>query len=277
MVNRMSFFELDGVQFYYREQGSGTPFFFQHGLGGDVNQPFGVFRPPSGIRMLAFDCRGHGETRPVGTPEKIKIAGFADDLLALMTYLGIEKSIVGGISMGAAVAMNFTLRFPHRVLGLVISRPAWLDGPMDKSAEIYALLAQLIRRHGAQRGLQIFKQSQIYAEVLHISPDSAKSLVGQFENPRSEETVEILERIPRDAPNHDRREWAKIAVPTLVLANQQDPIHPFEYGQQIAEIIPHSEFREVTSKSISKERHLIDVQTALEAFLKKDAFSPAVL
>ena len=31
--------------------------------------------------------------------------------------------------MGAGIALNFTLRHPERVLGLVLSRPAWLDAP----------------------------------------------------------------------------------------------------------------------------------------------------
>jgi pimeloyl-ACP methyl ester carboxylesterase len=57
-------------------------------------------------------------------------------------------------------------------------------------------------------------------------------------------------------------------VPTLILASRQDPIHPFEYGGQIAQIIPNSEFHEITPKSISKERHVLDVQEALEPFLR---------
>src|SRR5437773_1155586 len=123
----MPFFALDGLSFHYREAGEGTPFVFQHGLGGDVNQPFGLFSPPPGLRLLAFDCRAHGETRPLGDPVKLSLASFAEDLLIFLDHLGIERAVVGGISMGAAVALNFVLRFPGRSLGLVLSRPAWLD------------------------------------------------------------------------------------------------------------------------------------------------------
>jgi pimeloyl-ACP methyl ester carboxylesterase len=55
-----------------------------------------------------------------------------------MDYLRLPQAIVGGISMGAAVALNFTLRFPERVLGLILSRPAWLDGPLPSNVRIYA-------------------------------------------------------------------------------------------------------------------------------------------
>jgi hypothetical protein len=56
-------------------------------------------------------------------------------------------------------------------------------------------------------------------------------------------------------------------VPTLVLANRRDPIHPFEYGEALAQAIPGAEFKELTSKSVSRERHESEVQQFLEYFL----------
>ncbi|MBI4551684.1 MAG: alpha/beta hydrolase [Candidatus Latescibacteria bacterium] len=265
----MPFFSHDGLHFHYYDTGEGLPFFFQHGLGGDVKQPVGLFTPPPGFRLLAFDCRGHGETRPLGDPHKIRITAFADDWLALMDHLAIARAVIGGISMGAAVALNFTLRFPDRALGLILSRPAWLDGPNRKNVSIYHSIARLIRESGANEGLERFKQSEAYREVLHQSPDAAQSLVGQFEQTRAEETVVKLERIPADAPNHDRTEWRRITVPTLVLANRQDPIHPFEYGEVLARGIPGAEFEEITPKSVSKEDHARDVQRCIEEFLQR--------
>ncbi len=261
-------FTHDGLNFHYLDRGSGIPFFFQHGLGGDVSQPFGLFLPPVGFRLLSFDCRGHGETRPLGDPEKIGLASSADDLFALMDYLKLTRAIVGGISMGAAIALNFTLRHPERVLGLVLCRPAWLDGPMEGNATIFGQVAHLIKNHGPEKGLELFKQSAEYARILRESPDSASALEGQFTNPRARETVVKLERIPSDAPNHDRREWASIDVPTLVLANRQDPIHPFEYGEILARTIPGAESHELTPKSVSLERYGMDVQRFIGEFLQ---------
>lgn len=265
----MPIFTRDGLNFHYRETGVGTPFFFQHGLGGDVSQPFGLFQPPAGFRLLAFDCRGHGETQPLGDPQSIALAAFADDLRALMDHLEIEHAVVGGISMGAAVALNFTLRFPERVLGLVLSRPAWLDEPNPWNVERFHLIAELVRQHGARRGQEFFKATEVYREALRRWPDVAASLAMQFEHPRIEQSVFKLERIINDRPNADRREWQAIHVPTLVLANRQDPIHPFEYGQILAGLIPNAEFQELTSKSVSKERHGTEVQRFLVEFLQK--------
>ena len=76
-----------------------------------------------------------------------------------------------------------------------------------------------------------------------------------------------LEAIIKDTPNADRQQWKAIQVPTLVLANRQDPIHPFEYGEILAHSIPGAQFKEITSKSVSLERHEADVQKCIEEFL----------
>jgi pimeloyl-ACP methyl ester carboxylesterase len=260
-------FQHDGIQFYFREAGAGLPFIFQHGLGADSSQPMALFEPPSGFRLLAFDCRAHGKTHPLGDTSKIGIASSADDLRALMDHLKIGQAIIGGISMGAAIALNFALRNPNRVLGLVLSRPAWLDGPNPWNVRIFSLIARLIREHGSKRGQELFKQTPDYLDLLKSYPDVAKSLAAQFESPRAVENAVNLERIPLDTPSRDRREWAAIQVPTLILANRHDPIHPFEYGEACARCIPGAVLNEIASKSIDLEQHSRDVQRCIEQFL----------
>ena len=266
-VPALDVFRHDGIDFHYQSYGFGVPFFFEHGLGADVAQPFGLFRPPGGVRLISFDCRAHGRTRPVGPPEKISLAAFADDLLALMDFLRIDKAVVGGISMGAAVALNFTLRYPQRVLGLVLHRPAWLDGPRRDNVAVFTAIAALIRKHGAEKGLALFKQSEIYRRARAESPGMADSLASQFLHPRAEETVVRLEKIPLDSPGSDRRQWRAIDVPALVMANGRDVIHPLEYGVTLAREIPGARFKELTPKSISADQHREETQRFLEDFL----------
>jgi pimeloyl-ACP methyl ester carboxylesterase len=261
------FFKHDGIDFHFQTVGFGVPFFFQHGLGADVTQPFGLFRPPGGIYLIGMDCRAHGRTRPVGPSENITLANFADDLLSLMDHLHIEKAVIGGVSMGAAVALNFACRHPQRLLGLVLQRPAWLDGPRKDNMAVFTTIAGLLRQHGAEKGLELFKQSSIYQSALQASPGTANSLASQFLHPRAEEAVARLERIPLDSPCPDRRPWRAISVPTLVLANNHDAIHPLEYGMTLAREIPGAEFKELTSKTVSAELHQEETQRFLEDFL----------
>jgi pimeloyl-ACP methyl ester carboxylesterase len=189
--------------------------------------------------------------------------------MCVLCWTILPSAVIGGISMGAGISLNFVLRFPGRVRGLVLSRPAWLDRPLPENMEVFPFIARLIRQHGARQGLELFKRSEPYLDIARHSPDSANSLLGQFEHPRAEETVAKLEHLPHDAPSYERGEWATVAVPTLVLATRQDPIHPFEYGVTLAQSIPGAVLKEVTAKSVSMERHTAEVQAAIEAFLKE--------
>jgi pimeloyl-ACP methyl ester carboxylesterase len=269
----MPFFEHDGIRFHYRETGSGVPFIFQHGLGADVNQTFDLFRPPSGIRLLTFDCRGHGETRPLGPEEGVSVQQFAVDLRAFLDHLGADRAVVGGISMGAAIALHFCLENPGRVRGLVLSRPAWVDQGRADNMRVFATLAEYIRKFGAWEGAQRYQQTEAFEHVRKVSPDNANSLLAQFTHPRAEETVAKLERIPSYIPHHPRDAWRHIDVPTLVLANRQDEIHPFEFGETFAQLIPKAEFHEITAKSTSKDRHNTDVQQRISDFLTRNFLS----
>jgi pimeloyl-ACP methyl ester carboxylesterase len=155
------------------------------------------------------------------------------------------------------------------VVGLVQSRPAWLDAPNPWNVKMFSLISQLVREHGRIRGKELFLESAEYKETLAKWQDVANSLAGQFDNPLVEETAFKFERIIRDAPCQDRRAWASIKVPTLVLGNRFDPIHPYEYAEEVARLIPGAEFREVTAKSVSLEQHNADVQRCLSDFLQR--------
>jgi pimeloyl-ACP methyl ester carboxylesterase len=272
----MATFQRDGIVFHYLDVGQGMPFVFQHGIGGDVRQPAGLFRPPQGIRLLCLDARAHGQTQPLGDPSALSFDVFGDDLVAWLDHLGVARAILGGISMGAGVALNAAVRYPERVAGLVLSRPAWLDGPMPpENVARYAALAQLLRAVGAAGDrdqavrwvLARFEAHGDYRELLASSPDTAQSLRGQLTNERAVDAVARLERLPVDRPLADLGAAAAIRVPTLVLAHQQDPIHRFTFGTRLVAAIPGARLVALTPKSVDRERHAAEVQRCLEAFL----------
>ena len=66
----------------------------------------------AGFRAVVPDLRGFGESEAgteVGSTDLL-----ADDLIALLDYLGIEKAVVGGMSMGGYVLLNLLARYPER-------------------------------------------------------------------------------------------------------------------------------------------------------------------
>lgn len=263
----MPFFSRDNLEFHYLERGRGVPVFFQHGLGGETEKIFSLLTLPPGFRLLGMDCRAHGKTKPFGNLENPGFDSMADDLVGLMDHLQIARAVFGGTSMGAGVALNCALRYPQRVLGLVLLRPAWLDSPNKANAKLFGFVAGLIREHGPQAASNVFKQSEPYLAIARDCPDSAASLLALFLDPRALETVDRLELIPQDAPNRDRSLWRGLAVPTLVMATRADPIHPFEYGQVLAREIPGARFEELTPKSISLAQYTSDLNRSLADFL----------
>ncbi len=208
-----------------------------------------------------------GQTHPLGDPERLSIATFADDLIAFLDRVSVNCAVIGGISLGSAVAVNVALRHEKRVLGLVLSRPAWIDGPLPANVHLYGLIARLIRESGPEAGLQRFLTTPVYRAMEGQSPDCARSLVGQFEQPRAAECVARLEKLPGDRPCHNRTDYGRIRMPTLVLGNRQDPIHPWSFAQTLADLIPGAELREITPKSVSLEAHAADVQRSIDTFL----------
>ena len=267
------YFQHDNLRFNYSDSGEGLPVIFQHGLGSERGQAAGLFQPPLRFRLLSMDFRAHGDTRPLGSPEKISMAAFADDLVAFLDWLGIGQAVVGGISMGAAVALNLALRFPGRVRALILSRPCWLDRPLPANAQVFVSIANHIRQHGAKQGREQFSLSEEYRDLYRQWPYFAQALLGLFDYLHAEETVTRLERIARDAPCRNLEELAAIRVPTLVLVNRHNPVHPFEYGEVLTGAIPGARVCEITPKSEGESRHAADVQRCTTEFLKADCQS----
>ena len=263
----MPTFVRDAIHFSYREQGTGRPFVFQHGLGGDINQVFDLYTPPPGVRLITLDCRAHGATEPVGDEAQLRLATLADDVIALLDFLAVEEAIVGGISMGAGIALNLALRHPRRVRALVLLRPAWLDRPLPPHLLAYPAIAWLLRTYGAEMGRAHFAASGTYLQVLAESPDGAAALLGQFDQVQASERIARLERIPPDRPCDDLAACGEFHAPVLVLANRQDPVHPFDLAVQLAAAFPAAQFAEVTAKSVDRATYRRDVQHAIDTFL----------
>lgn len=264
----MPYFLHDGLKFHYRSAGEGVPFIFQHGLGADLRQPFDLFSPPPGIRLLAFDFRGHGRTEPMGDAAKVSLRHFALDLKAFMKSLRIDQAMIGGISLGAAVAVEFATRFPARVRALVLVRPAWVDRPNPYNVRHFLLIARLLRQAGARQGRRLFKTTSEYHEARRRWPDVAESFLRQFSSPGAHRRVARLEKLMSDAPAIGPEQWRNLRFPVLVIATGRDPVHPLEYGKRLAGFFPLASFRRVTSKSTSLEKHRSELQRAIGNFLE---------
>jgi pimeloyl-ACP methyl ester carboxylesterase len=285
----MASFFSDGLQFNYstREPGANT-FFFQHGIGGTLAQPFRFLtrfddeRPnvikESGsharqFRMAAFDFRAHGAT-PLGDPEKLRIDVFADDLVAFMDHLQIETAVLGGISMGAAVALNAALRYPQRCMSLVLCRPAWLNGSMSSQAiAAYTEVARLLKDEPSPlSALQKLERSDIYRSLVTLSADAGKSLLGQVRSvvldpSLRDAAIARLQYLPTGQSGLDLQSAATVSAPTLIMATPDDPIHPLSFAEALAGAIPRARLVRLGPKQPNDRPHIEEVNSRIFEFL----------
>ncbi|HEX7974733.1 MAG TPA: alpha/beta hydrolase [Anaerolineales bacterium] len=69
-------------------------------------------------RVLTWDVRGHGQSRPLG--ESFSVALAVEDLLAILDEVGCRQAVLAGQSMGTYIGQEFVFRHPERVLALVV-------------------------------------------------------------------------------------------------------------------------------------------------------------
>ncbi len=263
------YFSREAITFRYEDTQTGSiPLIFQHGIGGNLENIVSLFKFPENIRLISLDSRGHGETIPVGDLSHFNLYTLVDDIMALMDELHLQKVWLGGMSMGAALAMNAAIRFPERLKGIIIYRPAWLDGGMPSYAlSLYEQIVALLRGFGPDEGKKRFLESEAYKTLLGNFPDTAKSMAAQFMAKKALENVIRFEKLPYQKVVHDISEISRIALPSLIISTKLDPVHPFEYGKCIASLIPHSTFMEATPKSVSAEKHIAESQESITSFL----------
>ena len=111
--------ELDGLDLHYEERGSGRPMLLVAGIPAVADDwaPLAE-RLSETRRVIAFDNRGSG--RSTVTPAPYTSALLADDAVALLDHLGVERADVFGMSLGGMIAQEIALRRPERVDRLVL-------------------------------------------------------------------------------------------------------------------------------------------------------------
>ncbi|KMZ54444.1 alpha/beta fold hydrolase [Dorea sp. D27] len=266
----MGYFEHQGMRFYYRTTGKGIPFIMLHGMGGDTRQVRRLFQPPEGVQMIYMDQRGNGYTE-IGPLKKLRFDVMAEDVEALADYLKLGRFILGGVSMGAAVAVRYAVEHHDRVIGLVLIRPAWTHFPMEVEVrELYHRIAELVETSDSlEEAAGIYVEWEKYRSLKKKAPEAAKSLLKHFSEYKIEDNSEKFRVLPEQSPFHNPGQLKQIGCKTLVLATAKDPIHRLQYGQYYRDYIPDAEFVEIIPKSEGIRKHYESVQVETERFLSK--------
>jgi len=107
----------DGTKFHYFEMGTGTPVILIHGSGGTAANWMANGLGPSVAktnRVIAIDMRGHGQTVGPDGKRQRRTPNMDLDVLAFMDANGIQKTHIGGFSMGGSITGQLLARAPER-------------------------------------------------------------------------------------------------------------------------------------------------------------------
>ena len=261
------FLTSDGLRLALHESGAGKPMVFQHGLCGDATQPFQVFPDNAGCCCLTLECRGHGQSQ-AGPFEKFSIAAFANDIAAMIEAQQLDRPVLGGISMGAAIALRLAVTRPDLVGALVLARPAWLHDAAPANMTPNALVGELLRNHAPSEARARFEAMPLIEQLTMEAPDNLASLRGFFSREPLTTSAELLTRISADGPGVSKSDLSALKIPVLVIGHGKDYVHPLSLAKELASLIPGAQFVEITPKATDPLRYRDDFRAALASFLK---------
>lgn len=248
----------------YLQPGDGPIVVLQHGLCGDASQPADLFPPDTGFRHAVLTCRGHGQS-PAGPEDQLSIATFCDDVAAMITTLDAPPAAVGGVSMGAAIALRLAVLQPDLVPALILVRPAWVVESAPANMLPNAVVAGMI---AAGYGIADFDQCALAQTLATQAPDNLTALRGFFDRTPLAGTAALLRRISADGPGVTTADLAALTLPVLILGSTEDVIHPIRHAQRLETLIPGSRLVKVPPKGENRAAHFAAVQGAIAQFLK---------
>ena len=224
----------------YYEQGSGLPVILIHGfpLCNKMWRPQVTAMADAGYRVICPDLPGFGESLPAERPASISL--YADAVIGLLDILGVERAVVGGMSMGGYVLLNLAERYPERLLGAMF----------------------LVTRAAADDAVGKQKRTSLAAEVsagnLMIVPDTFAGVLFAPDTSRKNpeiffEVRQWMEKTPAEGmvggllAMRDRvdsvAKLAGFSMPSLVVGAELDMAVPIEHSRLLAEFLPDAELK----------------------------------
>ncbi|MEZ4553496.1 MAG: alpha/beta hydrolase [Dehalococcoidia bacterium] len=113
----------DGVSIRYQEYGSGRPLVLAHGFSASLDMWWPQIEALSrSHRLIVWDARGHGASSAPRDRSAYSMPGMAADLRCLLERIdAVEDAVIGGMSFGGHIALQYAVDYPQDVRALVLS------------------------------------------------------------------------------------------------------------------------------------------------------------
>lgn len=262
------FIDANGARLYYEMLGEGHPLVLLHGGYMDTkmwDDQFVVFAED--YQVIRYDIRGHGKSKFPPIP-------YADyqDLYALLTSLGIEKTYLLGLSLGGLIAFDFTLEHPDMVDALVLVGAPVSGFPLELIYPTEELLQQERSRRAPlskamhERNRPAIVEALMADTTLVPSPQYATARERVREHLSNYSFAYFLEPATRQelAPSAYER-LADIRVPVLLIVGTDDHFHLHRIAETLEE------------KIVGARRVLIPETHHMPNMEKPEAFNQIVL
>ncbi len=206
----MPIVELNGIHINYEEHGrpDGAPILLTHAYAATLQMWNPQFEALRDYRVIGWDMRGHGGTDSPPTQdaytEKLTVA----DMAGLLRHLGIEKAVIGGLSLGGYISLEFQLAYPEMVRALILCN----TGPGYRKDEARAGWNEFsigYAKRFEERGLDGFGRG-IEIDATKQYQRSAQGLAFAGRGILTQRDAKVMENLER------------IEVPTLVIQGADD-------------------------------------------------------
>jgi len=232
-----------GHRIGYTEYGQGErPIVLVHGLlmNRRMFERLGPALAGRGNRVICIDLLGHGRSDQPDDLRLYSMPLFAEQVVALLDHLGLERAVVGGTSLGANVGLELAVRHPERVEGLFVEMPV-LDNALAGVAAIFApiLLGLRLGRPAIELSSRLASLIPRTNHIVDIGLDWARRRPGP--------SIAVLEGLLLGETAPPREQRRLIDRPALVVGHPRDPLHPFSDSGMLIEELPRARLVEANS------------------------------
>ncbi len=231
----------NGIDLHYIAAGTGSPVVLLAGFGGDHlswGLQFPAFRAKH--HVIAIDNRGCGRSSAPDAPYTTAI--MADDALAVLDHVGVERAHFVGISLGGMIAQELALARPERVLSVQLHSTAGRADPYLR------VLLETWREVRAKLGREMVQQSMALwlfgRRTFAERPELIEMLMRQATAYPYAPTDIGFARQGEAVVTHDAlARLGAIGCPTLITSGEDDLLVPSRFARDLAAHIPHAELR----------------------------------